>query len=211
MSNQQPSGRRAKYLPPDSQIGSTDSHGTWNPNLNPCEFCGEPNHLEPGQAVLTDQVCPGCGKNPWRNSAFFLLAFILYWAAVIIWLLGGGFDLWPLPNGFLMVLCVAGGFVIYILIFGCFSWCRARILKRRIRRKIATLEVLRAQNPGDVELLGKISTLYSFLWEWKATLSLAEQALLFDPENTLIKARVKYASEAVKNPAKVAKDLWNSA
>ena len=219
MRNQPPSRRKARYLPPwlhhkpgeihPAQL--VDASSTWSIGLVACERCGEPNYYNPEEKLLTKVPCPGCGKYPWANTTFFVVTFLLYWITVIVWLLGGGSGLWRMPGDLVATLSVIGGFLGYILVFLCVAGLRAMVLKRRIRRKISQLEIQRSQNPGNVELLGKLSSLYSFLLNWEDSLAIAEEALRLNPENHLIKGRVDYARAAVSDPLKALKDSWHDA
>ena len=73
-------------------------------------------------------------------------------------------------------------------------------MQPKVMARIAALRVERAQRPEDVEILGKLFTLYQFVEEREHALTLAEQALLLDPDNANIKAHVqKYRSALRKD------------
>ncbi len=177
-----------------------DTPSIWSNGLEPCERCGEPNHFNPDEMLLTKFPCPGCGKYPWVIQTSFFVTFCLYWATVIAWIFGGAADVWSLPGKLEGVLIVIGGFFGYIIVLYCVLGLWYRVVKRRIKRKIAKLKIQLSQNPGNIELMGRVSTLYSFLKYWYSCLVISEEALRFNPENHLIKERVDYARAAVKDP-----------
>ena len=194
MSNQQPSGRRAKYLPSDLQHGpavSFDPSSSWSSDTSICPHCGDVFHAAPGGRPLQPNRCNSCGKNATSSGMWMILSIPAYF---IVLLLFYPFHSEAFEDGLLGPLAILGFFALLGMLVKIGMLSKER-MKPKVMARIAALRVERAQRPEDVELLGKLFTLYQFVEEREHALTLAEQALLLDPDNANIKAQVqKYRS-----------------
>ncbi len=194
MSNQQPSGRRAKYLPSDLQHGpaiSFDPSSSWSSDTSICPHCGDVFHAAPGRMLIQPNRCNSCGKNATSSGMWMILSIPAYF---IILLLFYPFHSEAFEDGLLGPLAILGFFALLGML-GKIGVLFKERMKPKVMARIAALRVERAQRPEDVELLGKLFTLYRWMEEHEHALTLAEQALLLDPDNANIKAHVqKYRS-----------------
>ena len=194
MSNQQPSGRRAKYLPSDLQHGpavSFDPSSSCSSDTSICPHCGDVFHAAPGGRPLQPNRCNSCGKNATSSGMWMILSIPAYF---IVLLLFYPFHSEAFEDGLLGPLAILGFFALLGML-GKIGMLSKERMKPKVMARIAALRVERAQRPEDVELLGKLFTLYQFVEEREHALTLAEQALLLDPDNANIKAQVqKYRS-----------------
>lgn len=197
MSNPQSSRRRAKHLPPDLQHGpavSFDPSSSWSSDTSICPHCGDVFHSAPGRRPLQPNRCNSCGKNATSYSLWVICSLILYFGTGTVIVL----FFWPeagttAADG-MTILVLLAFFALLGIILKVGMLLKER-MKPKVMARIAALRVARAQRPEDVELLGKLFTLYQFVEEREHALTLGEQALLLDPDNANIKAHVqKYRS-----------------
>lgn len=199
MSNQQPSGRRAKYLPPDLQHGpavSFDPSSSWSSDTSICPHCWDVFHAAPGRMLIQPNRCNSCGKNATSSGMWMILSIPAYF---IVLLLLYPFHSEAFEDGLLGPLAFLGFFALLGMLWKIGMLSKER-MKPKVMARIAALRAERAQRPEDVELLGKLFTLYQLVEEHEHALTLAEQASLLDPDNANIRAQVEtYRSTLRKN------------
>ena len=143
--------------------------------------------------LLTDKICPACGKNPTSLEAKWCLVFLLYLISSLVFLcilmardpgFAAGF-------GFAQYMTWAGGLFLLFFLWYLHTFFWWKTVTRKIREQIASTESEWAEDPDSLELIRRIATFHWFLREWKSCLSLYRQARYLDGKNESLNAQIE--------------------
>ena len=192
MSNSRLSRRKAEHLPP--RIQSYPSRGApanpsdpfifWSSGA-PCSRCGDVFVFDASKIrrPLQPIPCTSCGKNTNARLLCAVISIVAYFGALALLLLffpetalSPAMEL-KAPLGF---FCVLG------LIFAL-----ASILKSKLQQKVAirihSLSAELERRPADMEILGKVFSLYRWQEQHEHAVRIAEYASQLNPDNAAIR------------------------
>lgn len=147
----------------------------------------------PDSGLLTDKICPACGKNPTSLEAKWCLVFILYLISSVVFLciLAVRDPDFAAEFGFAQYMTWAGGLFLLFFLWYLHTFFWWKTVTRKIREQIASAESERARDPDNLELIRRIATFHWFLREWKSCLSLYRQARCLDGKNESLNTQIE--------------------